>query len=194
MGDYALKGTKPPIINGTCAVFAESALLHFQQNNVNINDLCAGACLASAKNYLVKVVRNRPLGEKVAFQGAVAFNRGMVGAFETLLDRLIIVPPYPHLTGAIGAARIALEEAEEKENISKFRGFAEIIGSTYNLSSFQGKHCGNERGWQRAFFQGDRCDRYSGAQKGRSKGESLPDLFKWREDLTLTERRVMVRL
>ncbi|GFP28742.1 hypothetical protein HKBW3S33_02158, partial [Candidatus Hakubella thermalkaliphila] len=86
--------------------FAESALLHFQQNNVNINDFCAGACLASAKNYLVKVVRNRPLGEKVAFQGAVAFNRGMVGAFETLLDRLIIVPPYPHLTGAIGAAQV----------------------------------------------------------------------------------------
>lgn len=190
-GDYALKGTKPPIINGTCAVFAESALLYFQQNNVSIEDLSAGACLASVSNYLVKVVRNRSLGEKVAFQGAVAFNKGMVGAFETLLNRPILVPPYPHLTGAIGAARIALEEAEEKESISKFRGFEEIIGATYNLSSFQCKRCGNEcqvnkfEAGKEFFFQGDRCDHYSGTQKGRSKGENLSDLFKWREELTL---------
>ncbi|MCL5773895.1 MAG: acyl-CoA dehydratase activase [Firmicutes bacterium] len=183
-GDYALKGKKPPLINSTCAVFSEAALLYYQQNNVTVEDLCAGACMASAKNYVIKVVRNRQFAEKIAFQGAVAFNRGMVGAFETLLGKKIIVPPYPHLTGAIGIARIAYEGADSP----KFKGFRKIIDSQYELSSFECRHCANECSVNlfqvggEKFFQGDRCDRYSSAHK-KSLGEGLPDLFKEREDL-----------
>ena len=187
-GGYAIKGDKPPIINSTCAVFSEAALMYFQQNNLSLENLTAGACLASARNYLIKVVRNRPISEKVAFQGAVAFNRGMVGAFETILEKPIIVPPYPHLTGAVGAARIAYENDEKKPMDSEFRGFDEIIKADYKLTSFVCKQCGNECSVNRfkvgeeIFFQGDRCDRYSGQHK-KSLGEHLPDLFKERSDL-----------
>ncbi|MCD4785079.1 MAG: acyl-CoA dehydratase activase [Candidatus Eremiobacteraeota bacterium] len=187
-GGYALNGDKPPIINSTCAVFSEAALMYFQQNNISIENLCAGACISSARNYIIKVVRNRQIGEKVAFQGAVAFNKGMVGAFETILDRPIVVPPYPHLTGAIGCARVAYEEEERKPGDSKFRGFDEILKTGYKLTSFICKHCGNECSVNRfvvgkdVFFQGDRCDRYSGAHK-KNLGKHLPDLFKEREDL-----------
>ncbi len=189
-GDYALKGDKPPIINSTCAVFSEAALMYFQQNNVSVENLCAGACLASAKNYVIKVVRNRSIGEKVAFQGAVAFNKGMIAAFETILEKPIIVPPYPHLTGAIGCARIAYESQEKKPTPSKFRGFENIVKAKYNLTSFTCKHCGNEcsvnvfKVGKEVFYQGDRCDRYSGAQK-QSKGEGIPDLFKERQEMLL---------
>jgi len=190
-GGTALKGDKPPLINSTCAVFSESALVHFQQNNVSIENLCAGACLASAKNYLVKVVRNRPISECVAFQGAVAFNRGMVGSFETLLDRPILVPPYPHLTGAIGVASLALEECERETAGSHFRGFEQILGAEYSLSSFQCNHCNNECQINRftvgseTFFQGDRCDRYSSSHK-KSKTGGLPDLFEEREEMLMS--------
>lgn len=187
-GGIALKGEKPPIINSTCAVFSESALIHFQQNNVSVENLCAGACLASAKNYLVKVVRNRPISERIVFQGAVAFNRGMVGSFETLLDRPITVPPYPHLTGAIGVAKLALEEEIKNPGKPAFKGFKEIIDSEYSLTSFQCAHCNNEChvntfivGKER-FYQGDRCDRYSSEQKKKIKS-NLPNLFEEREQL-----------
>jgi len=187
-GGYALRGDKPPIINSTCAVFSEAALMYFQQNNVSIENLCAGACISSARNYIIKVVRNRQIGEKVAFQGAVAFNRGMVGAFETILERPIIVPPYPHLTGSIGCARIAYEEEERNPGKTGFRGFDEILKTEYKLTSFTCKYCGNECSVNRfvvgndVFFQGDRCDRYSGAHK-KSLGGHLPELFKEREEL-----------
>ncbi|MCE1245376.1 MAG: acyl-CoA dehydratase activase [Firmicutes bacterium] len=189
-GDYALGGDKPPIINSTCAVFSEAALMFFQQNNLSVENLCAGACLASARNYIIKVVRNRSMGEKIAFQGAVAFNKGMVGAFETVLGKPIIVPPYPHLTGAVGVARSAYERDERKPEPTKFRGFEEIISTQYQLSSFVCKQCGNECSVNQFkvegenFYQGDRCDRFSGIHK-KSLGEHLPDLFAEREDMLL---------
>jgi predicted CoA-substrate-specific enzyme activase len=190
-GSHALEGDRPPIINSTCAVFSESALVHFQQNNVTIDNLCAGACLASAKNYLVKVVRNRPISDRIVFQGAVAFNRGMVGSFETLLSRPICVPAYPHLTGAIGAARLAYEDAVHTNAPSAFNGFDRILEADYNLSSFQCTQCHNECQVNRfvvgeeRFFQGDRCDRYSGAQK-KKQAHDLPNLFEEREKLLMT--------
>lgn len=187
-GSYALKGEAPPIINSNCAVFAEGALNYFQQNNLSLENLCAGACIASARNYIAKVVRNRPISEKVAFQGAVAFNRGMVGAFETFLDRPVIVPPYPHLTGAVGCARLALEKMEKSQAPGRFRGFSEILNAEYQLKTFTCKLCSNEcqvncfTVGKEHFYQGDRCDRYSaGAQK--QPENKLPDLFKEREDL-----------
>ncbi|MDQ7821751.1 MAG: acyl-CoA dehydratase activase [Candidatus Eremiobacteraeota bacterium] len=190
-GDIALKGKKPPLINSTCAVFSESALIHFQQNNVSIEDLCAGACLASAKNYFAKVVRSRPVSDFVVFQGAVAFNRGMVGAFETLLSRPIVVPPYPHLTGAIGVATLAYEAHERGSAVKAFKGFEAILGADYSLTSFQCAHCTNEchvnmfKVGDEKFYQGDRCDRYSSAQK-KKEGEALPDLFEERERLLMS--------
>jgi predicted CoA-substrate-specific enzyme activase len=189
-GATALRGDKPPIINSTCAVFSESALVHFQQNNVSVENLCAGACLASAKNYIVKVVRNRPVSDRIVFQGAVAFNRGMIGSFETVLGNAILVPPYPHLTGAIGAARLACETFSKEGRESSFRGFEAILSAEYSLSSFQCAHCNNEChvnmftvGKER-FYQGDRCDRYSASQK-KSKDSARPDLFEEREALLL---------
>jgi predicted nucleotide-binding protein (sugar kinase/HSP70/actin superfamily) len=185
-GDYALRGDKPPIINSTCAVFSEAALMYYQQNNLSVENLCAGACIASARNYIIKVVRNRSMGEKIAFQGAVAFNKGMVGAFESILGKPIIVPPYPHLTGAVGVARAAYEKDERKPQPTKFRGFDEIAGTQYELSSFVCKQCGNDCSVNQFkvdgenFFQGDRCDRFSGIHK-KSLGDHLPDLFAERE-------------
>jgi len=187
-GGYALKGEAPPIINSNCAVFAEGALNYFQQNNLSLENLCAGACIASARNYIAKVLRNRALSEKIAFQGAVAFNQGLVGAFETLLNREIIVPPYPHLTGAVGCASLALEKMEHSKDSCKFRGFVEILNSQYQLKTFVCKLCSNEcqvncfTVGKDHFYQGDRCDRYSAGTQKQPENQ-LPDLFKEREDL-----------
>jgi predicted CoA-substrate-specific enzyme activase len=185
-GPHALRASKPPELDWTCTVFSESALVYYQQNNVPVEDLCAGICLASAKNYLNKNVGNRKIGEKVVFQGAVAFNHGIVAAFETIHGRAIIVPPYPHLTGAIGVARLAYSLATDSP---RFRGFEEILQGRYAVSSFECKGCDNRcdvntfqlEGGPKYFYN-DRCEKYSAVHK-RDLGEGLPDLFEEREKL-----------
>jgi predicted CoA-substrate-specific enzyme activase len=202
-GPTALRATRPPDLDWTCTVFSESAAVYYQQNNVPIEDLCAGICLASGKNYLSKNVANREMSDKVAFQGAVAFNQGMVAAFETILRRPIVVPPHPHITGAVGVASIAYRERPAD---SRFRGFDQIASGEYKVSSFECHHCPNRcdvnvfqmSGGTAAasssgsalssgvetpalkYYYNDRCERYSGAHK-RGLGEGLPNLFAERE-------------
>ena len=57
-------------------------------------------------NYLTKVVGNRPVtGEKILFQGATAKNKGLVAAFEIIMNKEIVTSHFCHVTGAIGAAQ-----------------------------------------------------------------------------------------
>ncbi|MCE5198393.1 MAG: acyl-CoA dehydratase activase [Armatimonadota bacterium] len=185
-GDLALNNTRPPELDWTCTVFSESAMVYYQQNNVPAADLAAGICLASVKNYLHKNVASREIGKKVAFQGAVAFNKGMVAAYETILGRKIVVPPYPHITGAVGAARLAYLANPEQ---SSFRGFDRIAEADYEMSSFECKSCANRcdvntfqmKGGPKYFYN-DRCEKFSAAHK-KNLGEHLPDLFAEREQM-----------
>ncbi|MDO8682353.1 MAG: acyl-CoA dehydratase activase-related protein, partial [Armatimonadota bacterium] len=188
-GDRAIAGTRPPELDWTCTVFAESAMVYYQQNNVPVEDLCAAICLASVKNYLHKNVGSRDIGKKIVFQGAVAFNKGMVAAYETLLGRKIVVPPFPHITGAIGAARLAFRDRPEK---SGFRGFEQIAEGKYEMASFECRACANrcdvntfqiENGPK--YFYNDRCEKYSAVHK-KDPADGLPNLFKEHEDLMMS--------
>lgn len=187
-GDRALGNTRPPELDWTCTVFSESAMVYYQQNNVPIEDLAAGICLASVKNYLHKNVASREIGRKVAFQGAVAFNKGMVAAFETVLGRPIVVPPYPHITGAVGAARLAYLANPEEPT---FRGFEAIADAKYEITSFECKGCSNRcdvntfqmQGGPKYFYN-DRCEKFSAVHK-KSLGAHLPDLFAEREKMMM---------
>lgn len=187
-GDTAIKNTRPPDLDWTCTVFSESAMVYYQQNNVPVEDLAAGICLASVKNYLHKNVASREIGAKVAFQGAVAFNKGMVAAYETILGRKIVVPPYPHITGAVGAARLAYIADPE---VSTFRGFDHVAETKYEMTSFECKGCSNrcdvntfqmEDGPK--YFYNDRCEKFSAVQK-KNLGVGLPDLFAEREEMMM---------
>ena len=187
-GDVALRNTRPPDLDWTCTVFSESAMVYYQQNNVPVEDLAAGICLASVKNYLHKNVASREIGRKVAFQGAVAFNKGMVAAYETVLGREIVVPPYPHITGAVGAARLAYLANPET---SLFRGFDAVLDARYEMSSFECKSCANrcdvntfqmENGPK--YFYNDRCEKFSAVHK-KNLGAHLPDLFAEREQMMM---------
>lgn len=187
-GDVALRSTRPPDLDWTCTVFSESAMVYYQQNNVPVEDLAAGICLASVKNYLNKNVGSREIGNKIAFQGAVAFNKGMVAAYETVLGREIVVPPYPHITGAAGAARLAYLANPE---VSTFRGFDAIAEARYEIGSFECKGCPNRcdvntfqmEGGPKYFYN-DRCEKFSAVHK-KNLGAHLPDLFAERERMLM---------
>ncbi|MEN6520658.1 MAG: acyl-CoA dehydratase activase [Armatimonadota bacterium] len=185
-GDHALKGKRPPDLDWTCTVFTESAMVYFQQAGVPVEDLCAAVCIASVKNYMNKNIGSRDIGKKIVFQGAVAFNKGMVAAYETVLGQKIVVPPYPHLTGAIGAARLAFKNHPEQ---SRFVGFDKVVQGNYVMGSFECKACPNacdvntfqvEGGPK--YYYNDRCEKYSAIHK-KKLGENLPDLFEEREQM-----------
>lgn len=120
----AQKSQNPVIITGRCTVFAESAMISKQQEGANSADIAYGLCQALVRNYLGDVGLGREIKSPVVFQGGVAFNGGMVRAFEEKLNRRPIIPAHPELTGAIGAARLAAEEMTNKKTGTNFRGFA----------------------------------------------------------------------
>jgi len=184
-GDIALRAKKPPDIDSTCAVLSEQSIIKYEQNNVSLEDLCAALTLATARNYLAKVVRGKEIKEKVVFQGATAFNLGQVAALETVFEKGIVVPPWPHITGAIGAAKYAYDI----KRLGDFRGFKKISNLKYNIGPYEciNKGCGNECNITMAkigdeeFYIGDRCQRYS-AKKAEKKIKP-PNLFKERQKI-----------
>ncbi len=109
--NLALDSKEPLDLGDRCTVFITNSLLTFQDSP--LEDKCAGLAYSITNNYLNRVVRGKEVGEKIVFQGAVAFNKAVVAGFETLLGKGIHIPKYPHLTGAIGIADIAKERYNE---------------------------------------------------------------------------------
>lgn len=186
-GEIALKSLAPLKLGERCTVFMQSDLLHYQQQGLPKEDLIAGLCYAIVYNYLNKVVEDRKIGKKIFFQGAVAFNKGVVAAFEKILGTPIIVPPHCEVTGAIGAALLAKEETKGKSN---FKGF-DLAKINYQIKTFECKGCPNqceihqvniENG--KPYFYGGRCEKYE--LDHRKPPSHIPNLTLEREEKLLS--------
>lgn len=141
-GEIALKSKKPVRIAGRCTVFAESDMVHKQQMGHSTEDILWGLCEALVRNYLNNIALGKEILPPVAFQGGVAFNKGIVRAFELELKTKVIVPPHHEVMGAIGAALLALEEMEGSSRDSAFKGLS-VAEIKYETSSFECKACPN---------------------------------------------------
>ncbi|MFH2012276.1 MAG: acyl-CoA dehydratase activase [Pseudomonadota bacterium] len=187
-GKMALNAPSPVSLGERCTVFMESDLVHHQQRGASKENLVAGLSYSIAINYLNKVVGDRKIGDNIFFQGATAFNQGIVAAFEKILGKPIKVPINNEVTGAIGVAILAMEE--NKNRISKFKGF-DLSEKSYDLSSFECQGCSNMceikklsvKG-ENPLFYGSRCEKYE-VNKEKKEKTDLPDLFAEREDLLL---------
>jgi predicted CoA-substrate-specific enzyme activase len=105
-GKLALKSKHPPRIAGRCTVFAKSDMIHLQQKGTPDFDIVAGLCLAVARNFVSNVGRAKKWRKKIAFQGGVAANTGMIKAFEKVLELEpgeLLIPKHFASMGAIGA-------------------------------------------------------------------------------------------
>ena len=181
----ALAAPTPVSLGERCTVFMESDLVHHQQQGVGKADLVAGLSYSIVLNYLHKVVGDKRIGDHIFFQGGTAFNRGVVAAFEKVLEKQITVPEHHEVTGALGAAILAREGKGSGK--SNFKGF-DLSKRDYALSSFECKSCPNRcelkrlkiKG-ERALIYGSRCERFE-IKRGKKGGE-LPDLFAERERL-----------
>lgn len=166
-GRLALESSSPVRIAGRCAVFAESDMIHKQQMGYSLADILAGLCEALVRNYLNNVGKGKEIRPPVVFQGGVAANAGMKRAFEKALGVEVIVPPYYHVMGAVGAALLARERMAHQP--SKFKGFG-ITEGRFQATGFECGGCPNacevvelREGEQILARWGDRCGRWSNA-------------------------------
>lgn len=124
-GTLALSAEAPAALGERCTVFIETAIQTALARGASAADVCAGLCHSIVRNYLHKVVANKTVGNCVVLQGGVAYNPGIVAAFSQVLGKRLHVSPCFSISGAYGAALLALEAAEGP---SRFHGFDTSAG------------------------------------------------------------------
>ncbi len=202
----ALACPSPVRLGERCTVFMESDIVLHQQTGASRDQLVAGLCYSIVQNYLNRVVGTRRVGKRIFFQGGTAFNDGVVAAFRAVTGKDVVVPPDHEVTGAIGAAIMAMEHAAAGAKLgtvpfngssaegrspispSRFRGF-DLAERRYELKRFPCGDCANACEINEVILEGEtplyygsRCDKYN----QRKKTETLPrerDLFRRREEL-----------
>jgi predicted CoA-substrate-specific enzyme activase len=89
-----------------CTVFSATEVLENIRRGEKLPDIVKGVFYSMIK----RVLEMDALTEKVVMTGGVvAHNPFMVKMTEEMIEREILVPDYPQLTGAIGAALYAME-------------------------------------------------------------------------------------
>jgi predicted CoA-substrate-specific enzyme activase len=185
--DLALNCDRPAPMGDRCTVFIESDMLHHQQRGVAKDGIVAGLSYSIVHNYLNRVVGDRRIGDRIFCQGGTAANLGVVAAFEKVTGKKITVPVHHDVTGAIGAAILAMREKDPHKKTS-FKGF-DLSRKKYTLSSFECKDCSNlcevrkvDMEGEEPLHYGSRCEKYD-VNRAESKENPLPDLYREREKL-----------
>ncbi len=106
LNQMAEKSEKNIPIGSYCTVFTATEILTKIREGIDVKDLVKGIFGSVIK----RALEMDPLeGNIVMTGGVVAYNPFLVKMFEKKLNREIIVPPLPQLTGAFGAALYAYE-------------------------------------------------------------------------------------
>ncbi len=188
--EVALSSEQPVQLAERCTVFMESDLVSYAQKGAQKKDLIGGLCYAIVHNYLNRVVGRRKIGQNIMFLGGPSLNKGIVAAFENVLERKINVPKHREVLGAFGAA-LSVQEKKQKEEVTKsiFRGLDELINDKMDYKETicrADKNCHNECklkiynfGGRKSVWGGE-CGRYDVAKPGTIIEK---DYFKERETI-----------
>jgi predicted CoA-substrate-specific enzyme activase len=109
-GSLALKSNKPASISSTCTVFAESEVISLFARGASKEDIASGIHKSIAKR-VAGMAKRIGVEPKLVFCGGVALNSAVKKYLEEELGYEIVIPEFPQLTGAIGAALIAQENS-----------------------------------------------------------------------------------
>ncbi len=133
------KGVDPPVSSHRCTVFMEQDAKQMLRKGHSRGQVMAAVIYAVCKNYLHRVVQNRPIKEPLLFLGATAKNKGLVEAFEHLLKIKVQTSPYSHLMGAIGVGDMVRETDPQQTNFSGL----ELADIAISMSESQCNDCSN---------------------------------------------------
>jgi predicted CoA-substrate-specific enzyme activase len=186
--DIALASIRPIHLAERCTVFMESDLVSYLQKGGERQDLIAGLCYAIVYNYLNRVVEKRRIGKRIMFLGGPSLNKGIVAAFEKVLDREILVPEHREVMGAFGAALSVLELFKKDGMEYRRRDLDQLASLEVNFSESicqADKKCHNECklkiynfGERKSVWGGD-CGRY----ETRAEGGREEDYFQLRQSI-----------
>lgn len=106
VGERSLHSRMAEHVNASCTVFAESEVVSLIAKGKATDDILAGLHQMVARKIISLVNATRSKG-KVMICGGVARNSGVITELRKEIDREMVVPKNPHLTGAFGAALLA---------------------------------------------------------------------------------------
>ncbi len=181
IGDKAL-GATPPHTSDRCTVFMEQDAFQLGREGAERREVMAAILYSVIENYKTKVVGNRPVDRRrVMFQGATARNKGLVAAVENVFGVEVVVSPYCHVMGAIGAALLAHEHLQAQGRETAFRGLA-LADRDVRVSLSRCDLCSNDCVITTAHIEGVEeepsfgylCGREPGEQKMRKNVEYAP--------------------
>ncbi len=183
------EGKCPSKLGERCTVFMESDLNSLLQKGDDKENLIAGLAYSTVLNYMNRVVRDKPVGNKIFFQGGVTNNRAVVAAFEEITGKKIHIPPHFDVTGAIGAAIHASKSLKNGQK-TRFKGF-DISTTPFITDKFVCRKCSNlceirrvKAEGQKPLFYGGICDMYEISER-KGKGQDIPNLFVERTQMLL---------
>ena len=107
IGELIALATAPACISSMCAVFAETEIVGLLATGVKPEDIMAGV-LSSIASRMVTMV-GRHVEKPVRFTGGVARIPGMDRALADALHCDVAIAETPQITGALGAALLAVE-------------------------------------------------------------------------------------
>jgi predicted CoA-substrate-specific enzyme activase len=106
----ALSGNEGVQISSMCAVFAESEVIGLMTRGARREDIALAvhrSIATRAAGMLGRIGVRAP----VVFAGGAARNSCLVRLLEETVKNKLLVPPLPHMTGALGAALLAASDA-----------------------------------------------------------------------------------
>jgi len=108
MNDLAALSTDMIKLGSYCTVFSGTEVLENIRNGKKVPDIVKGLFFSVIK----RIIEMDSFTKKVVMTGGVvAHNPYLVEMAKELIGRNILVPEYPQLTGAVGAALYAIETA-----------------------------------------------------------------------------------
>jgi benzoyl-CoA reductase subunit D len=112
MGPLSLKAERASPINASCVIFGESdvvTLIHRQESKPEI----ARAVFDAMADRISSMVHRIGVNPDVVLIGGVAKDVGFVASLKRKLGVDVLIPDFPDYAGALGAALIAANRAQE---------------------------------------------------------------------------------
>jgi predicted CoA-substrate-specific enzyme activase len=106
LGRMAAVSKSPAAISSMCVVFAETEITGLLASGTASSDIVAGVQTAIAERIIA--MAGRSAESPVIFTGGVALISGMDAALQKALGQNVTVSPDPQMTGALGAAILAV--------------------------------------------------------------------------------------